>query len=161
VGRWLIYQPLPYCRVYKRGQMSKRYICLRLYKKIVSEFIMTKNKGIRSKCQGKPGKYDTEAASVCVVSAKCLVTCSGPMDNSASGRSQRGNYIWTCCSRNGDTTCWGFRSSGITYLDKIGQCREKSLCRAYTSPRLYTLQYGRTGKGQDHGQARQNCRKVR
>ena len=24
---------------------------------------MTKNKGIRSKCQGKPGKYDTEAAS--------------------------------------------------------------------------------------------------
>ena len=27
---------------------------------------MTKNKGIRSKCQGKPGKYDTEAASVCI-----------------------------------------------------------------------------------------------
>ena len=88
---------------------------------------MTKNKGIRSKCQGKPGKYDTEAASVCVVCAKCLVTRSGPMDNSASGRSQRGNYIWACCSRNGDTTCWGFRSSGITYLDKIGQCREKLL----------------------------------
>ena len=36
--------------------------------------------GIRCKCQGKPGKYDTEEASVCVVWAPRVVTSCEPMD---------------------------------------------------------------------------------
>jgi hypothetical protein len=73
---------------------------------------------------------------VCVVWAPRVVTRSEPMD-------KFGDYIWACCSRNGETTCWGFRFSGITLLDEISQCRRKRLLVAYTMCRLCSLVYGR------------------
>jgi hypothetical protein len=79
---------------------------------------------------------------VCVVWAPSVVTRSEPMDKFGKCLEPAGELHRLCCSRNGETTCWGFRFSGITLLDKISQCRRKRLLVAYTMCCLCSLVYG-------------------
>jgi hypothetical protein len=64
---------------------------------------------------------------VCVVWAPRVVTRSEPMDKFGECSEPAGELHMGCCSRNGETTCWGFRFSGITLLDEISLCPRKRL----------------------------------